>query len=171
MSKSVREIVEEKLEIKKFERDKQEKSNISDKKRKLNDTFNRNVKLIINAFERNGFDLNAKEETVANFILKKRSINICGKDGFLSHPYDDKIGFFYDIWMELNETPPIDKDGIPYYRDIKSSKTFTNWKKAIEDKFGIEIHIGRDYEYGPERDEAPSDQYYIGTSACITLKE
>lgn len=128
---------------------KQEKA----RKNRLNSQeFSKEVDDIIDRFEAKVFNIKSPKKKVVDFIVDHK--------GSCALSWEDD--FFYAIKFYKEESSG--------RTSIKKSKKFREWKKALEDKFGVEIRIGRSYSYR-ERFETYDDEIYQGLKANVIVKE
>lgn len=135
------------------------------KKREISKKFSKEVQDIINRFEHRVFDINASKSKVAEFIVDHTPIRSSNTFGTCSLS-----------WSHENfESIKFKKDDRVGYTNITRSPKFNRWKKALEDKFKIDIWVYRDYEYkerfGNSGFATYPDEIYLGIRANVYLKK
>ena len=134
-------------------------------KKQISKDFSEEVRDVIRRFENRIFDINATKAKVADFIVDWKPRGAERPFGSRSLSYSED--YFYAVKFKKDE-----KTG---HTPITRSSKFNRWKKALEEKFDIEIWIWRDYEYKSRYSnsgyETHPDQIYQGLRANVYLKE
>ena len=156
---SVRSLIKEKeeSELERVERYRIKEENRVKKER--TQQFREEVQQVIRRFETQCFNINSTEDGVAEFIVNGgRSKLSWSNQSFNGIQFED--GAFP---KDFGHTP------------IKNSRKFTQWKKALEDKFGVKIRIRKEYErhrrFGNSGYETFPDYTYEGLIAVVYIPD
>jgi hypothetical protein len=149
---SVAKMVKKKKDEQQRRMDEYERKEKARKKRLNSQEFSKEVDDIIQRFEAKAFNIKSPKKKVVDFIVDHK--------GSCMLSWEKE--FFYSIKFYKEESSG--------RTSIKKSKKFNAWKKALEDKFGIEISIGRSYSYR-ERFETYDDEIYQGLKAHVYVRE
>jgi len=135
----------------------------AEKKKEDSKQFSAEVAYIIKQFEYNVFKLSSTNKAVAKFILDykgRHSITRAGGCNQTMPGYITIKPFLSALIFEKDES-----DGRQH---ITKSSKFNKWKKALEDKFGVNIYIRREYTYR-ERFETFDDEIFQGVVASVQI--
>jgi len=151
---SVKELVKQKKEQLKLELEKKRKIEEELENDKFNRAYDEEINFLIRTFELSMFDINSTEEKVADVIVHK----------------NDKILFGENI--EFNYITTF--HGGSNKKPIRESEKFIEWKKNLEDKFGISIEFKEEYKPTDDPDNHKSRygfrfETYKGIKVSITV--
>jgi len=135
---------------------KNEDKEVIRKKKEQSAEFTKQIKRVIYLFETQFFSLRSSEDTVAEFIVNGGR----GKLGWKDDPFS-----FIEFTTYSNDKG---------HTNIKKSSIFKEWKEKLENKFGIDIIIEKEYEehkqFGNSGYAQPSGYSYSGLIATVNLK-
>ncbi len=119
--------------------------------------FRNEVKDIIRRFESKCFNIDSTERVVADFIIDY------GGHVLIAWPTEHFPAIKFATWEDLDHG----------HTPIKQSRKFTDWKKAMEKKFGIIIEIRKQYQeherFGNSGYKTFPDYTYEGVIALVSV--
>lgn len=143
----------------------------AEKKKSDSKQFSAEVAYIIKQFEYNCFSLDSSNKEVADFISGFNEGRF-----FITNPgmIPQEMPGYMEVkkYMTALKFERHEDDGRKY---IGGSSKYNKWKKALEDKFGVEIYIKREHTYTDRYDNdgyaTYPDMHFQGVVARVTLNK